>query len=59
MRILFTAVWFFVLAYLVYIDAPSTIIFSATLLSLGAYFLICFLEDFLIEYRKERDENND
>ncbi|MER2010370.1 MAG: hypothetical protein ABS939_23305 [Psychrobacillus sp.] len=59
MRTLFTVVYFFTISYFVYADAPSRMIFASIPFYLGGYFLICFIEDFLIEFRKERDKNND
>lgn len=59
MRALFTAAFFLAAAYLVYVDAPSRLIFASIFLYLAGYLVICFLEDFLTEFRKERDKNND
>lgn len=61
MRTLFTAAWFFVLAYLLYNDASAKFILATTFLFLAGYFLICFIEDFIIEFRKELEDrkNND
>ena len=53
MRTLFTAAFFLFLGYMIYTDAPSRLMFSATTIFVGVYFIICFIEDWLIEFRKE------
>lgn len=61
MRTLFTAAFFLFLGYLIYTDAPSRFMFAATTVYVGVYFLISFIEDFIIEFRKELHDrkNND
>lgn len=56
MRTLFTVAFLLFLAYLIYDDAPSRFMFAATTVYLGIYFLICFIEDFIIEFRKELED---
>lgn len=61
MRTLFTAVYLFVIAYLVYVDAPWRIILASIPVYLAVYLILCFITDFLVEFRKElsRDKDND
>lgn len=56
MRALYTAVYFLAVAYLLYNNAPHRFMVISIFLYLAGYLVICFLEDFLIEFRKELED---
>lgn len=61
MRTLFIAFGFMVLAYLVYNDFSARFILGTTFLLVAGDYLITFMQEFIIEFRKELEDrkNND